>query len=218
MSGRCGCGLGAPPVRTIEGLAQESLSAVIRYTRSGAENAYAIEAATPGGPITLPGEFSGWMKPISLVTLLAPDPPLPYGTTSSPALYRIYEEGKQIPLYIGMVTRASIAARVASHMRGLFIKSGALAKTALVKSIAAVTPADFDRKRSEIAKMRVLVAQSARVSGLKVQHGTVRLEGGRNPDAKLLHAYEAALQVRERPRSYVGSVWSFEDAIAIMNG
>ena len=30
-------------------------------------------------------------------------------------------------------------------------------------------------------------------------------------DFKLLRAFEAALQVLERPKAYVGDVWSFED-------
>ena len=44
------------------------------------------------------------------------------------------------------------------------------------------------------------------------------LPGGRDPDPKLLHAYEAALQVIERPHSYVGTVWTFEDDLLFTSG
>ena len=80
-----------------------------------------------------------------------------------------------------MVLKTSIAARVASHVRRLITRHGAPAKTAQVKAIAATSPADFQRKRSEIARLRVLVAQIAGARRVKVQFGTVELDGGRRP-------------------------------------
>ena len=176
-----------------------------------------VFAAQPQVPITLPGKFSGWRAATPLATVLSPSRPHLFGVTGVPLLYRIYEEGKQIPLYIGMVTRSSIAARVASHMRGFLTRAGT-SRHAGRRAISAVSTADFQRSRSEIEKLRILVAQSGRASRVKVQHGGVELPGNKPPDPKLLHAYEATLQVIERPHSYVGTVWTFEDDLAFMDG
>ena len=208
--GGCGCSR-CRRRSTIDRLADQSLSTALRHAQSRAEADFGEEAASPPGRVTLPGSFSGWKRPVTLAELFADPPPAPYGATAFPALYRIYAEGTQIPLYVGMVLKTSIAARVASHVRRLITRHGAPAKTAQVKAIAATSPADFQRKRSEIARLRVLVAQIAGARRVKVQFGTVELDGGRRPDPKLLHAYEAALQVIERPRAYVGGVWTFED-------
>ena len=217
--GGCGCSR-CRQSAMVDRLANQSLSVALRHAQNRAESELGFEAATRGGPITLPGKFGGWKDATPLATVLSPTPPSLFGKPRIPILYRIYEEGKQTPLYIGMVTRSSIAARVASHMRGLLTKSGTLAKTPAARAISAVTPADFERRKSELAKLRILVAQSGRASRVKVQHGSVvELPGGKKqPDAKLLHAYEAALQVIERPHSYVGTVWTFEDDLLFMNG
>jgi hypothetical protein len=215
----CRCGGGSRRERQlVEQLASRSLSVALRHAQNRMESDLGQEAATTAGPVTLPGRFSGWKGATELARILGPGPPPPFGTPRQPFLYRMYEEGRQIPLYIGMVTKTSIAARVASHMRGLFARSGGLAGTPEVRAISAVSPADFERRRSEIAKLRILVAQSKRATRVKVQYGEVELPGGKRPDPKLLHAYEAALQVIERPHSYVGTVWTFEDDLLFTNG
>ena len=199
--------------REIDRLANQSLSVALRHAQNRAESELRFEAAQSPGAITLPGRFSGWRAATPLPIVLSPSRPHLFGVTGTPLLYRIHEEGKQIPLYIGMVTRSSIASRVASHMRGLLTRAGTLARTPAARAISAVTPADFQRSRSEIEKLRILVTQSGRASLVKVQYGCVELPGDKRPDAKLLHAYEAALQVIERPHSYVGTVWTFEDYV-----
>jgi hypothetical protein len=220
-SRRCDCPR-CREARAIDRLANQSLSVALRHAQNRAESELRFEAAQPPGPLTLPGKFSGWRAATPLPTVLSPGRPHLFGVTGTPLLYRVYEEGKQIPLYIGMVTRSSIASRVASHMRGLLTRAGTLAGTPAARAISAVTAADFQRSRSEIEKLRILVAQSGRASRVKVQHGSVELPGNKPPDAKLLHAYEAALQVIERPHSYVGTVWTFEDDfeddLAFMDG
>jgi hypothetical protein len=216
-SGRCDCPR-CRQSRVIDRLADRSLSVALRHAQNRTEGELGFEAAQPQGPITLPGKFSGWREATPLQTVLSRSRPHLFGVTRVPLLYRIYEGGKQIPLYIGMVTGSSIAARVASHMRGLLTRAGTLAGTPAARAIAAVSTADFQRSGSEIEKLRILVAQSGRASRVKVQHGAVELPGNKPPDPKLLHAYEAALQVIERPHSYVGTVWTFEDDLAFMDG
>src|SRR5688572_18443353 len=155
----CGCGGGSTRDRQlVEQLANRSLSVALSHAQNRMESDFGQEAARTPGPVTLPGKFSGWKGATELARILGPSPPPPFGTTRRPFLYRMYEEGRQIPLYIGMVTKTSIAARVASHMRGLFARSGKLAGTPMVRAISAVSAADFERRRSEIAKLRILVA------------------------------------------------------------
>jgi hypothetical protein len=64
--------------------------------------------------------------------------------------------------------------------------------------------------RSEIAKLRALTAKPGLNAMIKVQYGEVTPPKGKKIDPKLLHAFEAALQVIERPHSYLGSAWTFE--------
>ena len=64
--------------------------------------------------------------------------------------------------------------------------------------------------KSEIAKLRALTAAAGMSATIKVQHGEVTPAAGQRMDPKLLHAFESALQVLERPHSYVGSAQTFE--------
>jgi hypothetical protein len=204
----------------IDRLADRSLSVALRHAQGRFEDGSGPEAATPGPDITLPGKFSGWHRvpAVTLAQLFSAGPPAPFTTKSARGtgpgyLYRVYEEYRQRPLYIGMAYDATIRARVASHVKRLITKSGTLWQTQQAKALAATTPQDFDRKLSEIAKLRILVAQLAGAGNIKVQCGTVMPNMGYLLDAKFLHAFEAALQILEKPKSYVGSSRTFEESL-----
>lgn len=200
----------------IDRLANRSLSAALRHAQ-GLESDFGYEAATPPGSITLPGTFSGWRGAITLGELFGTDPPLPFRSKSPPPgpgqglLYRVYQENKQRPLYIGMAYRDSIQNRVASHFKSVTTKAGKLAKTRMVTTLASLaktTP--MDKWRSEIAKLRAVTAAAGLNAIIKVQYGKVMPPASLPLDAKLVHAFESALQVIERPHSYVGSARTFE--------
>ena len=117
-------------------------------------------------------------------------------------LYRVYQENKQRPLYIGMAYEASIQSRVASHFKSVMTKAGNLAKTRRVGNLAALGAAQVGALKSEIAKLRALTAAAGMSATIKVQHGeVVTPAAGQRIDPKLLHAFEVALQVLERPHS-----------------
>jgi hypothetical protein len=63
-----------------------------------------------------------------------------------------------------------------------------------------------------VERLRLLIAPT-RLRGLKVECGKVWPSAGYPMDFKLLRAFEAALQVLERPKAYVGDVWTFEDVL-----
>lgn len=216
----CAYGCRCPKCRSqdlrIEQLANRSLSAALRHAQN-MERDFGDEAATPAGSITLPGMFGGWRGAIPLGELFGPNPPLPFRTNSPPPgpgqglLYRVYQDHKQRPLYIGMAYRDSIQKRVASHFKSVTTKAGRLAKTRMVATLASLaktTPAD--KWKSEIAKLRALTAAAGLNAIVKVQYGKVTPRAGLPLDAKLVHAFESALQVIERPHSYVGSARTFE--------
>ena len=73
-------------------------------------------------------------------------------------------------------------------------------------------PVPKDPFKSEIEKLRILAADPS-LNEVKVQYGKVTAAPGYPLTAKFLHAYEAALQVIEKPRSYVGSARTFEEVI-----
>lgn len=204
--------------RLIDRLADRSLSVALRHAQDRSESSgFAFEAATPAGTVTLPGTFSGWRGAITLGELFGPAPPLPFQTRGKPGpngpgrLYRIYQENKQRPLYIGMAFEASIQSRVASHFVSVMTKAGTLAKTRQVLNLAASGSGAANTDwRSEIAKLRALTAAAGMNATIRVQHGEVTPVAGGTMDAKLLHAFESALQVIERPHSYVGAVRTFE--------
>jgi hypothetical protein len=155
-------------------------------------------------------------------------------------LYRIYEESNPVPLYIGMALKTPIRARVMSHLRGVITKAGTLAKTkqvanlqgkvaglhqhiaqmAMAAAAASKQPVVKDPIKSEITKLRILAADpnlalstDPKLARIKVQYGKVTTEAGYPLSAKFLHAYEAALQVLENPKSYVGSARTFEEVL-----
>jgi hypothetical protein len=216
----CGCTRCRRRGALIDRLADQSLSVALRHAQSRFEDEFGFEVATPGPDITLPGRFSGWHRVpgVTLGELLGPNPPAAFTQksvrgTGPGFLYRIHEEHKQRPLYIGMAYDATIRARTASHFKRVITKAGNLWQTQQVKNLAATTPQDFDRNLSEVAKLRVLVAQLAGASNIKVHCGTVMPNAGYRLDAKFLHAFEAALQVLENPKSYVGSSRTFENVV-----
>jgi hypothetical protein len=201
--------------RVIERLADASLSTALRHAQSRFESEQGMEAATPRGSITLPGTFSGWLKPTNVKVLLGPSPPVEFTARSAPEkgyLYRIDRKHKVRPLYIGEAYRYPIVSRVASHVAGLLTKKFAVRKKGdPVAGLKATTARDFAKMRSEIEKLRVLLAKLPEADDLQVRYATVTPSTGYPVDVKLLHAFESALQVLEKPRSYVGSVRTFED-------
>jgi len=214
-AGRCGCVRCRRQARLIDRLADRSLSVALRHSQSRFEDGLGLEAATPSGSITLPGRFSGWRDSIVLYDLLMGSPPAAFKQksvrgTGPGYLYRIYEENKQIPLYIGMAFNEPIQDRVTSHFRGLVAKSGLRLPA---KTLAGTSPGEFAGLKSEIAKLKVLVAQLPQSKHIRVQYGTVAPNSGYPMDPKFLHAFESALQVLEHPRSYVGSARTFEDVL-----
>jgi hypothetical protein len=200
----------------IERLADRSLSAALRHAQDRFESDFGEESATPAGIVTLPGTFSGWRGAVALGELLGPSPPLPFTTKGAPPpggkgrLYRVHQENKQRPLYIGMAYQASIQERVASHFRSVVTKAGKLAATRHVGNLAVIGAGGVGAMTSEIAKLRAITASLGMNAIIKVQHGEVTPPAGQRVDPKLLHAFEAALQVIERPHSYVGSARTFE--------
>ncbi len=196
-----------------------------------------FEVATGKGSITLPGEFGGWQPGITLAALFdTSTPPSTLFTkvhrTDFGLLYRVYEEYNADPLYIGMALTKPIRTRVASHFKGLLTKKNAVSRAPKIKSMgkgaatihqhiaqmaaaAAVMPQQqlpSDPFKSEIEKLRVLAADPT-LRGIKVSYGKVTAAPGYPLTAKFLHAYEAALQVKENPKSYVGSARTFEEVI-----
>jgi hypothetical protein len=206
-----GCGCDRCAGRdSVERLANASLSAALRHAQNRFEDEGSFEAATPAGALTLPGRFSGWKEPTTLDVVIGPNAPAVFTQSKPRRLYRIYEEGRQKPLYIGMAFSASIRNRVMSHIQGIFTKSGALSKSAAVSKLGSTTKQLFGAQTSEVQKLRILVAQLGLGSRVKVQHAAVEPGPGYTLDPKFLHAFEIALQVLERPRSYVGTARTFE--------
>jgi hypothetical protein len=204
----CGCAR-CRDGRSIERLADASLSAALAHAQNRAESDGEFEAATPAGTLTLPGRFGGWRGAVTLDVLFGSNAPSDF-TKPKRLLYRIYVEGRQKPLYIGMAYNSAIRDRVLSHLRAIITKSGALAKTASVGKLALTPKPAFGSQRSEIQKLRILAAQLGLGARIKVQYAEVKPSLGHTLDPKLLHAFESALQVLERPHSYVGSVRTFE--------
>jgi hypothetical protein len=217
-SSGCGCTRCRRQGALIDRLADRSLSVALRHAQGRFEDSLGLETATPGPDITLPGKFSGWHRvpAVTLAQLFSDSPPVPFAQKSvrgkGPGLlYRVHEQHTHRPLYIGMAYDSTIRARVAAHFKRVITKSGTLWQTQQVRNLAATTPQDFDRKLSEVAKLRVLAAQLAGAGNIRVQCGTVKPNADYVLDAKFLHAFEAALQILEKPKSYVGSSRTFED-------
>ena len=204
----CGCAR-CRGDRRIDRLAEASLSAALAHAQNRAESE-GFEAATPAGTLTLPGRFEGWRGAVTLDVLFGSSPPPLFTQPKPRLLYRVYIEGRQKPLYIGMAYSASIRERVASHLRGIITKAGVPAKTAAVSKLAVTPKAAPGGLASEIQKLRVLAAQLGLGQRIKVQHAAVTPSGGQPLDPKLLHAFELTLQVLERPHSYVGTARTFE--------
>jgi hypothetical protein len=151
---------------------------------------FAAEAATRGGPITLPGSFSGWSAPATLRELVAGRVDPAFRTPLR--LYRIYRTRAQRPLYIGAAfgRMSSVHQRVSAHYRGTGIGVR-------------------DPRRSE--RYRLYLELRRHPDDIRVQHGAVTGTGRYPLDAKLLRAYEAALQVFERPRTALSGIHTFEE-------
>jgi hypothetical protein len=199
----------------IERLADQTLSTALRHAQNRAESELGAESATPAGRITLPGKWSGWSGAVSLKVLFAPGAPKIFTQKPRPItdgyglLYRVYEEHKQRPLYIGMAYKDSIHDRVVSHLRGVVRKSGTPAQNQQTRTLAARLP-QIATVQSEIVKLQILTTQPA-LGLLKVQFGKVEADSGYTMSPKVLHVFEAALQVLEKPHSYVGSSRTFEE-------
>jgi hypothetical protein len=200
----------------IERLADQSLSVALRHAQSRFEGAIGTEAAAVGRDITLPGKFTGWdtVRAVTVNELFGGTPPREYTVPPvrgvAPGL--LYRISGTTPLYIGMAPASSIRGRVASHFRHLITRRGRPAQTQQAKDLRAKTDADFDNSGSEVERLRLLIAPT-RLRGLKVECGKVWPSAGYPMDFKLLRAFEAALQVLERPKAYVGDVWTFEDVL-----
>ena len=194
-AGTCGCRKCAHEEALVAELVEESLSAALSHAQHRAEeSALGLEAATVAGPITLPGRFSGWFASTAIEDVIA-NPPDAFKRPNR--LYRIYESYKQSPLYIGMA-HSGIHGRVRSH----------LAQTIAAKKRV---PRPAPGSRSEIDLLRMHASEILGARGrIQVQHDEVRDVDPVRIDPKLLHAYEAALQLIERPKAYVGSNWTFE--------
>jgi hypothetical protein len=152
--------------------------------------------------ITLPGGFLGWSPPRSLVEVLrggagtslfdAPGRRLLYRLELDPSVRQRLRIGKAV-LYIGMVhgQQSSIRTRLREHLKGTGFETG-----------------EISRLRTALRALRRL---GFGPTSVLVRYGEVVGSPPRYPlDPKLLRAYEAALQVLERPRAYVGSVTTFE--------
>ena len=205
----CGCAR-CRGDRRIDRLADASLSAALAHAQNRAESE-GFEAATPAGTLTLPGRFEGWRGAVTLDVLFGSSPPPLFTQPKPRLLYRIYIEGRQKPLYIGMAYSASIRERVASHLRGIITKAGVPAKT------AGGQQARSSRRRRRRAAWRARsrsCASSPRnsdsASASRSSTPAVTPSGGQPLDPKLLHAFESTLQVLERPHSYVGTARTFE--------
>jgi hypothetical protein len=216
--GGCGCGRCATAApRMIERLALESLSAALAHAQQGHFEAdLGMEAATPAGPLTLPGEFSGWRPPTPVMEVLFRSPPAEF--THRPKekdprdrrfLYRLYRRGGEKALYIGMAYNTRVQDRVWSHLKGLVTQSQCMAKTPTVMNLRNMSLQAIKDSKSEIGKFRTMVSKMD-IKDLMVQVGEIRVQPRTWHDPKLMHAYEMALQVKERPHSFVRSSRTFE--------
>lgn len=205
----CGCPSCRSDDRLIDRLANRSLSAALRHAQDRMEEDFGFEAATPAGKIELPGRFGGWQGGISLQALcntgqgMLQGPNRFYSQPNQYLLYRIYQERDSRALYIGTALTKSIQNEVCSALgRNLGGRPRPSEPTG--------------RRPSEVLKFRARVSELRRrvppVSDAQilVQYGRVTLPGILRPHAKILHAYESALKIKEGPWSYVGSVTTFE--------
>jgi hypothetical protein len=137
--------------------------------------------------------------------VLGPNPPIEFAALGQKRLYRVAKRGDPSPLYIGMVVglKSSVVARLASHVGHLV--NPRTAQPSRNNPVAG---------RSEVGNLRVEIRKELSadqsLGAITVQIGIVN-SGSRTLDNKLLHAYEAALQVLEHPKTYVGTVWTFEE-------
>jgi hypothetical protein len=202
--GACACRRCLSGGSGIDGLARRSLSAALAHAQQGRfETDMGAEAETRRKSLILPGEFLGWGRPVPIMQVLAPKPPEDFVGTNRRFLYRIAKRGESSPLYIGMAFSSRVRDRVASHVGEV------ISTPATLRLRRSPIPG-----RSEVANLRQEIKrelQSDRtLKNITVQLGTIK--AGTVPlDAKLLHAYEATLQVLDRPKTYVGSAWTFEE-------
>ena len=182
-----------PRCRSVEGLASEAL---FETFEDGL-----FEANTPGGRVSLPGQFSGWMHPIRLSALRSASQTRYIGP-SNRLLYRIRQRGVARPLYIGEIRQStrSLRERIKEHCQGTPFSFG----TSALRSIPSWRVGESQALKRYLQNLstagvtadQILVDQG-RISGLPN-----RLSWRGLPHVKVLHAFELALQVLENPRSY----------------
>lgn len=202
----CGCRQCRKGAGTIDRLARRSLSAALAHAQDGRFEAPSGAEAGHPRRLTLPGTFSGWRDPVPLMRVIGraqPAPPADFTKRNRFLLYRIARRGEARPLYIGMAPAASVQGRVSSHVLPVIAPPG---------RPAGRTP---NPATSEVARLQQEVAAEfradRRLAAITVQIGSVSPDPGTPLDTKLLRAFEVTLQVRERPKSYVGSAWTFEE-------
>src|SRR5262249_12332444 len=103
---------------------------------------------------------------------------------------------------------------VASHFRGLMSKGQPVVDQTLAGrcQLTKLAPHSTNITRSEIAKLHDEIKKLGFNPIIKVQYGWVKPKGV-PLDAKLVHAFEAALRVKEGPRSYCGSARTFKTVL-----
>jgi hypothetical protein len=233
--GGCACGRCQRERRMVERLARESLSTALRHAQDSSEAWYGFEAQTQGGDLNLGGtslgRWRGW-SPASVdllaIYIAANDadqriPEVYRQRNSARLLYRIYEQNKQIPLYIGAAFRASIRGRIKDHLQPILTPQGAVnaaaPRVAALRSIPHLpnTPAFqrfFESRFGEVGKFQWFVIQRNGIAGLVVKNGTADPPAGKSAQTlgpKWLHVFELALQVAETPHSYVRTSRTFEE-------
>jgi len=214
--GRCPCAECRGGRRALDRIANASLSAALRHAQNRGESDFEAAVPSPTPPLCPPGTFSGWQwtEALDLTEMFRETVKAPFSTNNSGnLLYRIYEVGSERPLYIGMAYRNSIQYEVVDHLDSVFKRQG-FSNNETVRALAAL---DLDSTGSEIDKLRILISKLGQATGSpipKVAYGRVTEKAGYPLDAKLLHAFEATLQVLERPKSYSGSTRTFEESLA----
>jgi len=234
-AGRCGCSRCWRERMIVERLAREGLSTALRHAQDGSEAWYGFEAQTPGGDLNLGstslGRWRGWSPTsVDLVAIYRATgdadrsiPDVYRQRNSGRLLYRIYEQSKQIPLYIGAAFTSSIRGRIKTHLQSILTPQGAVNSSApRVTALRAIphlanTPAFhrwFEGQYGETGKFQWHVIQRNGIAGLVVKNGTADPPPSKTAQVlgpKWLHVFELALQVAETPHSYVRTSRTFEE-------
>jgi hypothetical protein len=196
--------------RYVERLANQSLSTALRHAQDAweSEARYWPEAEWPGGDIKLPGRFSGWSRPTPLNDVVSATSGV-FTLSKAKLLYRI-ADGQPQPLYIGSAYTQTIQSRVMKEIGELRARNW-IGVTHTLKPFDYKTATLNDippKRRGEIEKLRLAAAKTS--GQITVQYGKVEETSWYPVDSKLLHTFELALQVLERPQSYFSSSRTFE--------